>query len=225
MLAAGLLTITLTFIAPLSAVARPAPKTACASTGISKRALGDTDLFARGGHDIFVPPECDPSIFRRGDADGQDAVGQDGGDGADGQDAVGADGADGADGQDAVCQNGGVSTGGGDGSVDIPGGMDGTIQVAGHTIVIQGGHVVSVDGQPVSSGAAGTTGQDGQDGTATAGNPGTVIGSGSANGGTAIAGKGGKGGKGGVAIPGKPGTVIGRGGLVHVGRTIAEAHW
>ncbi|KAI0360225.1 hypothetical protein OH77DRAFT_1419649 [Trametes cingulata] len=214
MLAAGLLTIAIAFIAPLSAVARPAPKTACASTGISKRALGDTELFVRGTHDIFLPPDCDPSLFRRGDADGQNAVGTNGGDGADGQDAVGQNGGDGVDGQDAVGQDGGVSIGGGDGGVDIPAGIDGTIQVGGHTIVIQGGQVVSVDGQPVGSGASGATGhngQDGQDGTATAGNPGIVIGSGSANGGTAVAGKGGKGGKDGVAIPGKPGTVIGRG--------------
>ncbi|KAH9856659.1 hypothetical protein C2E23DRAFT_856949 [Lenzites betulinus] len=158
------------------------------------------------------------AALRRGNANGGNAVGGNGGNGQNGQNSVG--------------QNGGVSTGGGDADgddnvagVDIPPNTNGTFQIGGHTVVIENGRIVSVDGQPLgpSSPAAGdqngangqdgqnARGQDGQDGAATPGRPGVVVGSGSANGGSATAGKGGRGGHAGTVTPGKPGVVVGSG--------------
>ncbi|KAI0635592.1 hypothetical protein C8Q77DRAFT_579460 [Trametes polyzona] len=181
MLAAGLLIVALSLFSPLAAVARP--------TTLPR------DVAERGSHfePPFTPPfPSQPRLNRRGSANGGNAVGGNGGDGQNGQDAVGQNGGDGVDGDDNVA------------GVDIPAGIDGTFQIGGHTVVIENGHIVSVDGQPFNSGAAGANdadgqdGQDGQDGTATPGKPGIVIGSGSANGGTATSGKGGKGGRGSV---------------------------
>ncbi|KAL1940264.1 hypothetical protein VTO73DRAFT_9216 [Trametes versicolor] len=138
------------------------------------------------------PPNGPPHRLpkKRGSANGGNAVGGNGGNGQDGQNSVG--------------QNGGVSVGGGDADgndnvagVDIPQGTNGTFQIGGHTVVIDNGHIVSVDGQPFGNGASssddgqnGQNGQDGQNGTATPGKPGVVIGGGSANGGSATAGMG-----------------------------------
>lgn len=145
------------------------------------------------------PPNGPPHRLpkKRGSANGGNAVGGNGGNGQDGQNSVG--------------QNGGVSVGGGDADgddnvagVDIPQGTNGTFQIGSHTVVIENGHIVSVDGQPFGNGASssddgqdgqnGQNGQDGQNGTATPGQPGVVIGGGSANAGSATTGKGGRGG-------------------------------
>ncbi|RPD68419.1 hypothetical protein L226DRAFT_576393 [Lentinus tigrinus ALCF2SS1-7] len=203
MFAAGLLIIVLAFFAPLQSLARPAPRS---DTLVIRFNVIDPRPYPGTGPRITrcIAGDCPRDLVQRrahgkGGADGQDANGQDG---QDGQDAVGQNGGvaigGDANGQDAVGQDGGDATGTGTGNNDNQ-----VVSVGGHTIVIQNGQIVSVDGQPV-----GGSGANGQDGSASGGQAGSAGQGGSASGGQAVAGKGEIGGQDGVATPGKRGVVL-----------------